>query len=153
MEEGSGMLRTRLASAFLFTLFLGVALFPSVSSAQSAITGSVRDSGGGVLPGVSVEATSPALIERSRIVVTDAQGRYAIIDLRPGVYRVTFTLAGFSTLVQESIDLPSNFTATANAEMKVGALEESITVAGQTPVDDVQNSQRTTVLKRELLDA
>ncbi len=128
-------------------------LLPSSASAQSAITGVVRDSSGAVLPGVAVEASSPALIERVRTVVTDTQGRYAIVDLRPGLYKVTFTIQGFSTFVADAIDLPSNFTATVNAELHVGAVEESVTVSGQSPVVDVQNAQRTTILSRQLLDA
>ncbi|PYR25308.1 MAG: hypothetical protein DMF98_12740 [Acidobacteria bacterium] len=91
---------------------LAFTLFPALVSAQSAITGVVKDSSGAVLPGVTVEATSPALIEKVRTVVTDTQGRYAIVDLRPGLYKVTFTIEGFSTFVQERIELPSNFTAT-----------------------------------------
>src|SRR5689334_21166615 len=93
--------------------FLGL-LLPAAASAQSGIIGLVKDTSGAVLPGVTVEAASPALIERSRSVVTDAQGRYAILDLRPGQYKVTFTLQGFKTVIQENIDLPSNFTATVN---------------------------------------
>lgn len=133
--------------------WIGLVLFPAAASAQSAITGLVKDSSGGVLPGVSVEAASPVLIEKARNVVTDAQGRYTIVDLRPGVYKVTFTMPGFNTSVQDGIDLPSNFTATINAELKVGAVEESVTVSGQAPVVDVQNAQRTTAISREMLDA
>jgi hypothetical protein len=132
---------------------LAVLLIPVAASAQSAITGLVRDSSGGVLPGVTVEATSPALIERTRGVVTDAQGRYTVLDLRPGVYKVTFTLTGFKTIIQDAINLPSNFTATVNAELPLGAMEESVTVTGESPTVDVQNAQRTTVLSRDLLDS
>jgi carboxypeptidase family protein len=134
-------------------VFLGLLFFAPVARAQSGLTGLVRDSSGGVLPGVSVEAASPSLIERVRAVVTDSQGRFSIVDLRPGTYKVTFSLQGFSTVVQDGIELPSNFTATVNAQMNVGAMEESITVSGQSPTVDVQNAQRTTVLTRELLDA
>jgi len=147
------MILRRVGSVTLLVATVFLVLLPGTASAQSAIAGLVRDSGGGVLPGVSVEATSPALIEKSRGVVTDAQGRYAIIDLRPGVYKVTFTLQGFSTLVRDDIELPSNFTATVDGDMKVGALEESITVSGQAPVVDVRSGQRTTVVSRDLLDA
>src|SRR5216117_3982250 len=94
----------KVANAIVGAL-VGIVLLPVTVSAQSAITGLVRDSSGGVLPGVSVEASSPALIERVRTVVTDTQGRYAIVDLRPGLYKVTFTIQGFSTFVQEAIDL------------------------------------------------
>jgi len=132
--------------------FIGLLLLPSMVSAQSAITGAVRDATGAVLPGVTIEASSPALIERVRTVVSDAQGRFTIVDLRPGVYTVTFTVQGFNTFVQSGIDLPSNFTATVNADLKLGTLAESVTVTGASPVVDVQNAQRTTVLNRELLD-
>ena len=125
---------------------------PSRALAQSAITGLVKDGTGAVIPGVTVEASSEALIERVRSAVSDPQGRFAIVDLRPGIYKVTFTIAGFTTFVATAIELPSNFTATVNAEMKLGAVEESVTVAGQSPVVDVQNAQRTTVLSRDLLD-
>src|SRR6266851_2494230 len=132
---------------------LCLVLLPGAVSAQSSITGLVKDTTGAVLPGVTIETTSPALIEKVRTAVSDGQGRYTIIDLRPGLYKVTFTVPGFTTFVQDRIDLPSNFTATVNAEMKLGAVEESVTVSGQSPVVDVQNAQRTTVLSRDLLDA
>ena len=86
---------------------------------------------GAVLPGVTVEAASPALIEKVRSVVTDSEGRYNIVDLRPGTYTVTFTLPSFSTFKREGIELPSGFTATVNAEMKIGALEETVTVTAR----------------------
>jgi hypothetical protein len=132
---------------------LVVLFLPAAASAQSTIAGLVKDASGAILPGVTVEASSPALIEKVRAVVSDAQGRYAIVDLRPGVYKVVFTLPGFTTFVQDAIDLPSNFTATVNGDLKVGAVEETVTVSGMAPVVDVQNAQRTTVLTRALLDA
>ena len=132
---------------------IGFAAIPSTVSAQSAISGVVKDSGGGILPGVTVQAASPALIERVRDAVTDEQGRYTIVDLRPGLYKVTFALAGFTTLVRDGIDLPSNFTATVNVELNLGALEESVTVSGNSPIVDVQSAQHTAILKRELIDA
>ena len=129
-----------------------VLALPALAAAQSQITGQVRDESGGVLPGVSVEAASPVLIEKLRTAVTDDQGRFNIVDLRPGLYKVTFSLPGFSTVVRDAIDLPSNFTATVNADMKVGALEETITVSGQTPMVDVQQAARTQVLTRDIID-
>src|SRR5687768_14110275 len=137
---------------FVVVAFL-LMLAPAIASAQSAISGIVRDTSGAVLPGVTVEAASPVLIEKTRAVVTDGEGRYAIVDLRPGTYLVLFTLTGFNTFRREGIDLPSNFTMTINADLRVGALEESITVTGDAPVVDVQSTQRTHVLNRDLLDA
>jgi len=100
-----------------------------------------------------VEASSPALIERVRNVVTDDQGRYRLIDLRPGKYKVTFALAGFSTFVREDIDVSASFVATVNADLKVATLEETVTVSGQTPVVDVQQASKTLTLTRDLIDA
>ena len=91
------------------------------------------------MPGVTVEAASPALIEKTRTAVTDADGQYRIIDLRPGTYTVTFTLVGFSTVKREGIELTDDFTATVNADLKVGGLEETITVSGQSPLIDTQS--------------
>ena len=126
---------------------------PAFAQQTSAIAGVVRDTSGAVLPGVTVEAASPALIEKIRTVVTDDQGRYNIVDLRPGVYRVTFTLPGFNTLVREGVELTSGFTAAVNADMPVGALQETVTVSGDSPLVDTQNVRKQTILTRELLDA
>ena len=104
------------------------------SSASGAIAGVVRDATGAVLPGVTVEASSPALIERARTVVTDAQGNYKVVDLRPGVYSVTFSLAGFTTVKRDGIELTTGFTATANAELRVSGVEETVVVTGASPV-------------------
>jgi hypothetical protein len=133
-------------------LVLGL-LLPGKASAQSAIAGQVKDTTGAVMPGVTVEVSSPVLIEKTRDAVTDGQGQFRIIDLRPGTYTVTFTLSGFNTVKREGIVLTAEFTATVDAELRVGALEESITVSGQTPVVDVQSATQGQVLTRELLDA
>src|SRR5947207_1756983 len=95
---------------------------PAAASAQASIAGTAKDPSGGVLPGVTVEASSPALIEKTRTVVTDGTGQYRIVDLRPGSYTVTFTLPGFATIKREGIDLAGSFTATVNAELKVGSV-------------------------------
>src|SRR5438067_2675079 len=105
-------------------------LVPALAFAQASITGVVKDASGAVLPGVTVEASSPALIEKSRTAVTDSTGQYRIVDLRAGTYSVTFTLTGFSTVKRDGIELSGSFTAAVNADMKVGALEETITVSG-----------------------
>src|SRR4051812_34330398 len=107
-----------------------VVLLPAAAAAQAAITGVVKDPSGAVLPGATVEAASPVLIEKVRSVVTDATGQYRIVDLRPGTYTVTFTLTGFSTVKRDGIELTGSFVATVNADLKVGAVAETITVSG-----------------------
>src|ERR1700751_3456258 len=138
-----------------FVAMAALSLLPYVASAQSttsgAIAGTVKDPTGAVLPGVTVEASSPALIEKTRSVVTDAQGNYKIVDLRPGTYTVTFTLEGFSTYKREGIELTTGITATANGEMKVGSLQETVTVTGASPVVDIQNTRSQNVLQQEVL--
>ena len=142
---------------YLLPLLVCSLLCPTVVLAQSATTGAiagvVRDTSGAVLPGVTVEAASPALIEKVRAAVTDGQGNYKVVDLRPGTYTATFTLPGFSTFRREGIELPTGFTATANAEMAVGALEETVTVTGGSPVVDVQNVRQQAVFSRQVLDS
>ena len=98
-------------------------LVPATVVGQSAITGVVKDSSGAVLPGVTVEASSDVLIERVRSVASDGQGVYRIVDLRPGVYSVTFTLQGFNSYKRDGLVLPSEFTATVNAELRIGSVE------------------------------
>ncbi len=127
-------------------------LWPVNAAAQSEVAGVVRDASGSVLPGVTVEAASPALIEKMRAAVTDGGGNYRIVSLRPGVYKLTFTLPGFSTVSREGIELTSDFTATVNAEMKLGSLEETITVTGESPIVDTQSITARTVMTREVLD-
>ena len=143
----------KVAKVLLITICAVALLMPALASAQSAIAGLVTDETGGVLPGVTVEASSPALIEQSRIAVTAGEGRYTIIDLRPGTYTVTFSLPGFGTVIREELELTADFTATVNVELSVGALEESVTVSGESPVVDVQSAARIQVLDREVLDS
>ena len=128
-------------------------LMPAAAWAQSAIAGVVKDTTGAIMPGVTVEAASPALIEKLRSVITDGQGQYKIVDLRPGIYAITFTLPGFNTVKRDGVELPTNFTATINADLRVGALEETVTVSGLSPVVDVQNAVQQTVLTRQVLDS
>ena len=145
------MIRKLAVSSFI-ALACTVA-WPTLTYAQSAIAGVVRDSSGAVLPGVSVEASSDALIEKVRSVVTDETGQYKIVDLRPGSYIVTFTLPGFNTFKRDGIELGADFTAQVNAELRVGSLEETVTVTGASPIVDVQSTSRAQVLNRDLLDA
>jgi hypothetical protein len=137
----------------VWTAFVWLALVPSISYAQASITGAVRDTSGAVLPGVTVEAASPALIEKVRSVVTDGTGQYRIENLRPGTYAVTFTLPGFAVVRREGIELAGTFTATINAELRVGSLEETVTVTGESPTVDVQSTLRQRVMDREILDS
>jgi hypothetical protein len=140
----------RVLKPMLFVLAVLVIL-PSSAFAQAAITGVVKDASGGVLPGVTVEAASPDLIEKVRSAVTDNSGQYRIVDLRPGTYSVTFSLTGFSTVKREGVELAGSFTASINADMKVGGLAETITVTGETPIVDVQSVRRQNILSNELL--
>jgi len=126
-------------------------LLPRMALAQASITGVVKDASGGVLPGVSVEASSPALIEKTRSAVTDGTGQYRIEDLRPGTYTITVTLQGFSTYKREGIELSGTFTATINADLKVGAVAETVTVTGETPVVDVQSASREITLSTDVV--
>jgi len=134
-------------------LALVMMLLPRTAAAQSTIAGLVTDSSGAVLPGVTVEAASPALIEKVRNAVTNSEGRYSIIDLRPGTYVMTFTLPGFNTVRREGLALGANVDLPVNAELRVGAVEETVTVSGVTPVVDVQQASQRAVLTREVLDA
>jgi carboxypeptidase family protein len=118
------------ASAIRMPLLVGVALLmtllPRTAGAQSTIAGVVTDTTGAVLPGVTVEAESPALIEKVRTATTNADGRYSIVDIRPGVYMVSFTLPGFSALRREGIEVAANVNVPVNAELKVGSVADQI---------------------------
>jgi hypothetical protein len=134
-------------------VLLGALIFvpPTAAFAQASLAGVVKDTSGAVLPGVTVEAASPVLIEKVRSVVTDNTGQYKIVDLRPGAYTVTFSLTGFSTVKREAVELAGSGTVAVNAELKVGALAETITVTGETPIVDVQSARRQAVLSGDLV--
>jgi hypothetical protein len=133
---------------------LAVVIFPALCFAQfGAIAGVVKDSSGAVLPGVTVEAASEALIEKTRTAVTDNAGQYKLEQLRPGVYAVTFTLPSFSTVRREGIEISAGFTAPVNTTLKLGAVAETITVTGEVPVVDVQSISEQKTLPKEALDA
>jgi hypothetical protein len=139
----------------LIRLLVAVALLgagPSLATAQS-LAGTVRDTSGAVMPGVTIEASSPALITRVRTGVTDETGQYRIPELPPGTYRVSFTLPGFATVVREGVELSGGGVMTIGAEMRVGGLEESITVTGESPVVDVQTARQQTVIDGEIVRA
>src|SRR5438093_2578283 len=132
------MSASQIMKRFVVLLSIVLVVLPVAAWAQTtegaSIAGVVRDTSGAVMPGVTVEAVSPALIEKVRSVVTDERGLYRIVDLRPGTYTVTFSLPGFSTFKRDSVELTTSFAATINAEMKVGQVEDTVTVLGQSPV-------------------
>jgi hypothetical protein len=130
-----------------------VLLVPSMALAQASITGNVKDTSGAVLPGVTVEAASPVLIEKTRTVVTDSNGRYQIVDLRPGTYTVTFTLTGFNTFKRDGVVLAGASANTVDADLRVGSLEETITVTGEAPVVDTHSLTKQQVLSSDVVDA
>jgi len=127
-------------------------VFAAIASAQSTISGQVRDTSGAVISGVSVEATSPALIERARTVTTNGEGRYAIVDVRPGAYTMTFTMSGFST-VKQQVEVPANVTVPVDADMKVGSVGETVEVQAQVATVDVENVAHPETLSRSDMDS
>ena len=128
-------------------------LVPTAALAQGSITGVVKDTSGAVMPGVTVEASSPVLIEKTRTAVTDTSGLYRIVDLRPGTYLVTFTLAGFNTIHRDGVVVSGSATLTIPVELKVGELQETVTVTGASPVVDVQNTRRETVINADAIES
>src|SRR5438045_2221396 len=143
--------RVSLIGVNTFCAFAIVVLAGAAASAQSAagIAGVVKDATGGVLPGVTVEASSPALLEKVRTAVTDGQGIYSFTDLRPGTYTVTFTLPGFNAIRRDGIELTTSFTATINAEMSAGNIQETVTVSAAASTVDVTNVVQQKAFTRE----
>src|SRR5262252_3615668 len=141
----------RLSAATVLVGFLF--LSPAIAFAQATLAGVVRDASEAVLPGVTVEAASPALIEKTRTAVTDGSGQYRITELTPGTYTLTFTLTGFSTVKREGIDVSGSGVITINADMRVGSVEETITVTGETPVVDTQSARHQAVLSNDTIAA
>ena len=143
----------RLSSIVAALSVIVLAPWAAHGQTNGAFTGRITDNTGGVLPGATVEAASPALIEGSRVTISDGAGRYTLVDLRPGDYTLTFTLPGFSTVIREGLDLPAGFTMTIDGELSIGGLEETVTVSGAAPVVDVRTNARAEVLDRATLDA
>ena len=145
------------ASFKYLALFAILTLLPRLALAQgigaASVAGTVKDASGAVLPGVTVEAASPVLIEKVRTTVTDSEGRYQLAELRAGTYTLTFTLAGFTTYKREGLQLTPNFAATINAELKVGELAETIIVSGQSPLVDTRSVSKAQVISQETLSA
>lgn len=146
------MARSPLIRSLLFVV-TALMLAPAPAHAQASIAGVVKDASGAVLPGVTVEASSPALIEKVRTATTDGTGQYRIVDLRPGTYAVTFVLTGFATVRREGFELSGAATVTINGDLRVGGVAETITVSGVTPLVDIQNVQQQKVLGKDLMDA
>jgi len=151
----------RVGSKGEFTLFMRISLkclailavlLPGPAFAQ-VLTGTVHDASGGVLPGVTVEASSPALIEKTKSATTDGTGQYRIIDLKPGTYSLTFTLGGFTTVRRENVEVSGTQVVTIPIEMRIGAIAETITVTGETPVVDVQTARREVVMNKDIIQA
>ena len=136
---------------FAAVALAGILLLPNAVFAQATIAGVIRDASAAVLPGVTVEASSPVLIEKSRTVVSDGTGQYRITDLLPGTYSVTFSLTGFSSVKRDGVEVSGSGVITVNADLRVGALEETLTVTGQSPIVDTQSVRREVVLNNETL--
>src|SRR6187549_1446729 len=146
-----------MARKFVVRTFLlvvaSLVLVPALARAQSVFTGTVKDTSGAVIPGVTVEAASPVLIEKVKSTITDENGLYRIVDLRPGTYSITFTLPGFKTFKRDGLVLAAEFNATVNGEMAVGTLEETVTVTGESPMVDVQSARRQRTLDSDLVQS
>jgi hypothetical protein len=136
-------MREAIRSALLMMMLVAIGVGAANAQALGTVAGSVKDASGAVLPGVTVEASSPALIEKVRTVVTDGTGLYRLVNLPPGAYTITFTLPGFNTTRREAIEVSIGFTATIDAELRVGAIEETVTVTGESPIVDVQSASQT----------
>ncbi len=141
-------MRTSLSRLLLMAALI---LLPTSAFAQASIAGTTKDASGAVLPGVTVEAASPVLIEKVRTTVSDDRGLYRIVNLPPGTYVVTFTLQGFNVVKRDGIELTGSFTAQIDAEMGVGGLAETITVTGASPIVDVTSVRRQTTISSEVL--
>lgn len=147
------MRRAVVTTVAVLALALAAVSSAWAQAAGSSIVGVVKDETGGTLPGVTVEVASPALIERAKTTITNAEGQYQVVDLRAGTYVVSFSLDGFKSVRQEGVELSSSFTATVNAVLAVGNLAETITVTGESPLIDVRNSVSGQALKSEVIDA
>jgi hypothetical protein len=130
-----------------------MALLPSLAQAQTSITGTIRDASGAVLPGVTIEVASPVLIEKVRSTVSDGTGQYRLTELLPGTYSITFTLPGFATVKRDGVEVTGAGVMTINQDLKVGDLQETITVTGETPIVDVQSTRRQQVITDETINA
>jgi hypothetical protein len=150
-RQGAGIMQKQIVWVSGVALAMLI-MVPGLAFAQSGIAGVVRDASGAVLPGVTIEAASPVLIEKVRSSISGSDGTYTIQDLRPGVYSVTFSLAGFNTIKRDGIELPAAFTATVSVAMQVGAIEETITVTGSAPLVDTHNASSQVLFTTAMLE-
>ena len=141
-----------LGATLLLILLAGIGAASAQSVSSGTIHGTVRDQSGGVLPGVTATLTSPALQVRELVQVTDAEGAYRFVDLPAGTYLLKFELTGFSTMIREDLRLTVGFTARVDESMKVGAMEESVTVSGQSPIVDITNTSASVAFTKEVLE-
>src|SRR4051812_2084544 len=128
-----------------------ILIVPVAAYAQASISGTVKDASGAVLPGVTIEAASDVLIEKVRSATTDSNGRFQLVDLRPGAYAVTFQLTGFGTVKRDGVVLSGTGTTVVDADLKVGAVSETITVTGETPLVDTSSTKKEIVLDHDLV--
>ena len=143
---------TMKSATYVLAALVVLSLFSSKASAQSTIAGVAKDTSGAVMSGVKVEAASEALIERSRTVTTNSEGRYSIVDVRPGTYTVTFTIEGF-TPVKEQVEVPANVTVPVDADLKPGSVGQTVEVKAMVATVDVENVAHPEVLTRADMDA
>ena len=138
-------------ATYIFVGLVVLILLPSLAAAQSTISGQVKDTSGAVVVNATVQAASDVLIEGQRSVTTNGEGRYAIVDLRPGTYTVTVTMAGFNTMKQ-TIVVPANVTVPVDADLKVGSVGETVNVEARVATVDVENAAHPTTLTRTEMD-
>jgi hypothetical protein len=135
----------------ILRILAGLVALPTAAFAQASIAGSVRDQSGAPMPGVTVEASSPALIEKTRTALTDGSGRYRVEDLRPGTYKVRFTLKGWTPYERLGVELSGSFTAAVDAQLEIGPLTDTVTVTGETPAVDVSSARHEVTLSGEVV--
>jgi Carboxypeptidase regulatory-like domain len=139
-------------SFLIAVLVTGFFFMQPLSGFAQVISGVVTDPSDAVLPGVTVEASSPALIEQTRTVITNEVGRYSIVNLLPGTYTVTFSLPGFATVKRDGIVLTSGFTAPVNIKLQVGNVSNTVEIQAAAPVVDVEGIATPKVMTREVMD-
>src|SRR3954470_2926414 len=152
MKSGVSRSLIVLVSALALLLHGARPAVAQVAPNSARIEGRITDETGGALPGVAVTVRSPALQAPQLETVTDNDGRYRVPGLRGGSYTVTFALGGFQTVVREGLNLDAGFAATLDVRMKVGQIEESVTVQGESPMVDVRSTSLAANIKKDLME-